>query len=166
MLSRWVIGLLCLGLLAVVRATTEYGQGAAARPGHWFNDWMTLLDRTVLYTQAMLLLAFFVVLGFFRIYVTSLVRRLALCWAAYSLVGVVLYSLRYLLGSEDQASYVWLFPFSFVVLLAAWATVVWESQPEIEVEIAPIFACSEKQRQMVIGQLESINDSLLRMMKA
>ena len=164
--SRWVFGFVFLGVLVVVWATTQYGQGAAAQPGHWLNDWMFLLDRSVLFTQAMFLLAFFVVLGFFRVLVTSLVRRLALCWFAYSLVGVALYSLRYFLGPATQPRYSWLFPFASVMLLAFWTSVVWTSQPEAEVEVAPVFALRGKERQIVIEQLESLNNSLIRILKA
>ena len=165
LLSRWVVGFVSLGLLAVTSATTKYGQGAAPQAAHWVNDWMWLWGRSVLFSQAVFLLAFFVVLGFFRVFVTSLVRRLALCWLGYSVAAVALYTLRYFLGPEMQTTYPWAFSLPFVVLLAAWATVVWVSPAEVEVEVAPIFALLGSQRQVVVEQMQLLNSSLLRMLK-
>ncbi len=165
LLSRWVLGFACLGLLAVVRATTQFGQGATPQAAHWINDWMRLVDRSVLFSQAVFLLAFFLVLGFFRIRVTRLVRGLALCWFSYSLVAVSLQSLRYFYGPAIQSTYSLAFSLSFVILLGAWGAVVWTHTAEQEVELAPVFALGSS-REQVMEQMELLNSSLLRIWKA
>ncbi len=165
LLSRWILACACVLLLVVVHATTQFGQGAPPQLGQWLNYWMVLMQRTVLFSQAVLLLAFFLVLALFRLRVSALVRGLALCWFGYSIAVVALYSLLYFFGSSVQVVYSSLLSLSSVILLAAWGAVVWKFSAEQEVEAAPIFAWRMNGRD-VLERMELLNDSLLRMWKA
>lgn len=164
LVSRWLLAFACVGLFWVVRATTQFGQGAPPQATEWFNFWMILMDRTVLFTQAVLLFIFFLVLGLFRLRISTLVRGLALCWFGYSIIGVTLYSLEYFFGPSLQAAYSSLLSMSSVLLLGAWAVVVWKFSGEQEVEVAPVFALRTSPQQ-VMERMELLNDSLLRMWK-
>ena len=161
-LSRWVLALTFLVLLGVIQATTQFGQGAAPQTENLLNDWLRLLARSVLFTQAVFLLAFFVILGLFRVRVTPLIRVLALCWFGYCLLRVGLYSTRYFYGTAIPFAYSMLLPLSFPVLLGLWAFVVWKTPAEEEVELVPVFTFAAGQRQLLVERMELLNNSLLR----
>lgn len=161
-LSRWVLSLTFLVLLGVIQASTQFGQGAAPQTENLWNDWLRLFARSILFTQATFLLAFFVILGFFRVRVTPLIRVLALCWFGHCLLRVGLYSARYFYGSAVSLAYSVLLPLSFPVLLGLWALVVWRTPAEQEVELVPVFTFASDQRQLLVERMELLNNSLLR----
>ncbi len=161
-LSRWVLALTFLVLLGVIQETTLFGQGAMSQGGTWLNDWLRLFARSVLFTQATFLLAFFFILGLFRVRVTALIRSLALCWFGYCIVRVGLYSERYFYGNGIPLAYDLLLPLSFPVLLGLWTFVVWRTPAEDVVELTPIFTFASDQRQVLVERMELLNNSLLR----
>lgn len=162
--SRWVLGLTCLALFGLVSGTTGFGQGADAQAGHYFTYWMLLLNRTVLLTQASFMMAFFLVMGFFRVRVPVLVHNLALCWFAYNILTLALYSLEYFFGPAVQTAYSLALSLSFIALLGSWLAAVWNGSHEEAV--APAFKWRTGQRQELVRQMEVLNSSLLRLWKA
>lgn len=163
--SRWFFTLTLAGVFLVIAGTTRFGQGAAPQPGWWLSEWMRLMSRSIMFTQAVLLLAFFLILGYFRIQIISLVRGLVLSWFGYSLVSVALYSWRYAVGPRVQEAFSVANSLSSVMLLAAWSGVLWTYARDNVVEVAPVFAFRASPQQ-VIGQMEALNRSLMRVLKA
>lgn len=163
-MSRWALGLAALGLLGIVMVTTEYATGAPAQPGQWITDWMRLLGRSVLFTQAAFLFSFFLVLGLFRVRVTSVVRGLALGWFGFSVIDLVLFSLRHFYGPMIR-DYALARPLAFFLLLSVWSFLVWTSDPAEEVELMPTFVFRESERQAVVERMDLLNSSLQRILQ-
>ncbi len=161
--ARWLLGWTFVTMLFLVEISNANSQ-ALFNPNSWFSDWMNLLERTILFTQAATLLAFFAFLGHYRVRVSSLIRGLSTSWFFFSLVNVALFTFRYVGGTAFQT------PFSiakllvFLVLLATWTGIVWSVREERIVEVAPLFVVPGR-REEIVERMERINRSLVGLLK-
>lgn len=163
-ICRWTLGLTFVTILLLVQTSNGYGL-APPRPGAWLSDWLRLVDRSVMFTQAASLLAFFAILGRYRVQISAVVRGLAVSWFFYSLVNVGLYSWRYAAGNSVHATYSAAKTLVYLGLLAAWSGILWLAHEERVVEVSPVFVF-RSDRQTVVEQMERMNRTLVEIWKA
>ena len=162
---RWILCMTFVLNILVVAGTTLFGQGASPSPGWWLGEWIRLMARSVEFTQAAFLLAFFALVGHYCIRISSVIRGLAVSWFVYSLGEVALHSWRYVVGAKGQAVYSMANTLLFLALLGSWSIVLWVASPEREVEFSPAFAFRTDRRQLV-AQMERVNQTLIGMWQA
>ena len=164
MVTRWVLPGALLMFLAFVRWNSQFTPGSSPLAGDWARDWLRLLGQNLSLTQAVFLLAFFMVTSLFSVPLAPLVQRVAGCWFAYSLGKVILLATRYVVGYGFQPAYNYAVAIAFLALLSSWAVLLWRAQPSDLRAPQPIYVLEGGSGRLA-GQLEAVNQSLSRLLK-
>lgn len=163
-ITKWILPVALVALLAFARWSSGFTPGASPAPGDWASDWLRFMGQTLSLMQAVLLLGLLLVVTLFSLPVAPLVRRVAACWFVYSLLKVGLLSLRIVLGPGFNAWYDYASSAAFITLLSVWAALLARAQVSDLRTPQPVFVL-EGGPSGLAGRLVAVNESLTRVLK-
>jgi len=140
----------------------------SASPGpslfsHWISLWFTLINRSVQFVVAGVVLALFVFASVFRVRMSQTVRNLGLSLLALSIARGLLQSWAYDHNNQTGLLWVWTWQLSIAVTLGSWGWIVVHHRVEAVSEL-PRLLPSNTSREDLELRAQAANRRLVRLL--